>query len=110
MRFMIDAQLPLALARWNEARGFAAEHVFDLGMACAADSEIWTRASEAPTVIVTKDEDFAFRRHFAAPGPPAIVWLRFGNTKTRVLLTKFEAAWGQIIPALERGEVLIEIG
>ena len=29
MRFLIDAQLPPALARWIESRGYIAEHVHD---------------------------------------------------------------------------------
>lgn len=110
MRFLVDAQLPIALAQWISAHGHLAEHVFELGIASSADSAIWTRASETGSVIVTKDEDFALRRHLAHSGPPAVLWLRFGNAKTRSLLAKLEKAWIDVIPALERGEFLIEVG
>lgn len=33
MRFLIDAQLPPALARWLEGEGHQAEHVSDIGLA-----------------------------------------------------------------------------
>lgn len=79
-------------------------------MANAVDSAIWQRASESATVIVTKDEDFALRRHVAPPGSPTVVWIRFGNMKTRLLLAKIGSVWNDIITALERGELLIEVG
>ncbi|MGH8503949.1 MAG: DUF5615 family PIN-like protein [Gammaproteobacteria bacterium] len=62
MHFLIDAQLPPALARWIEDHGYSARHVFDLGLATASDAAIWSHAAASETVIVTKDEDFARRR------------------------------------------------
>ncbi|HSM28057.1 MAG TPA: DUF5615 family PIN-like protein [Thioalkalivibrio sp.] len=35
MRFLVDAQLPPALARWLSAQGCPADHVADLGMEAA---------------------------------------------------------------------------
>lgn len=40
MRFLVDAQLPPALARWLVERSHEAEHVFDLGMIKASDPKI----------------------------------------------------------------------
>ncbi len=40
MRFLIDAQLPPALARWLSGQGHEAEHVADRGMQAASDSAI----------------------------------------------------------------------
>ena len=37
MRFLVDAQLAPALARWLAGRGHTAKHVADLGMAGASD-------------------------------------------------------------------------
>ena len=45
MRFLIDAQLPLALARLLEGHGHIAEHVADIGYRHADDSPIWTYAT-----------------------------------------------------------------
>ena len=58
MRFLVDAQLPPALARWLTERGHDAFHVFDVGMGRAGDQEIWNHAAAINAVIVTKDEDF----------------------------------------------------
>jgi predicted nuclease of predicted toxin-antitoxin system len=61
MRFLIDAQLPPALAGWLVANGHEAEHVGDRGMQTAPDTVIWDYALATSAVIVTKDEDFARR-------------------------------------------------
>lgn len=62
MRFLIDAQLPPALARWLAAQGHEAEHVADRGMQAAPDAAVWDFARQHHAVIVTKDEDFAQRQ------------------------------------------------
>jgi predicted nuclease of predicted toxin-antitoxin system len=41
VRFLVDAQLPPALARVLSEKGHEAEHVADLGLVSATDSKIW---------------------------------------------------------------------
>lgn len=72
MRFLVDVQLPPALARWLVERGHQAGHVADLGIAGASDRVVWERAAITGAVIVTKDEDFALRRAVAAEGPVVV--------------------------------------
>jgi predicted nuclease of predicted toxin-antitoxin system len=107
LRFLVDAQLPPALARRIESLGHFAEHVTDCGLATAADDAIRGYAAEVGAVIVTKDEDFAVRR-VLLEGPP-IVWVRIGNTRRAELLRRIDADFGEIVAALERGEALVEI-
>ncbi len=108
MRFLVDAQLPPALARWLTEHGHEASHVFDLGLGRAGDQEIWNHADVIRAAIVTKDEDFVTLRHAKSEGP-AVLWIRLGNSRRAALL----AALGTILPAaieaLENGELLIEI-
>lgn len=108
MRFLVDAQLPPALARWLAARGHVAEHVADFGMADAQDRAVWERAVEVGATMVTKDEDFAIRRALVAAGP-RVVWIRRGNTTRRELLRWFEPHLPAVLEALSRGETLIEV-
>ena len=107
MRFLVDAQLPPALARRIEALGHSAEHVFDCGLATASDEAIRSHAAKINAVIVTKDEDFAVRGILQEG--PAIVWVRIGNTRRAELLRRIEADFSGIVGALERGETLVEI-
>ncbi len=108
MRFLIDAQLPPALARWLAAKGHEAEHVADIGLGGATDKAIWEYAVGARSVIISKDEDFAQRKVFKTDGP-AVIWIRLPNTRRRELLVWFEGVLPRIVQALERGETLIEI-
>jgi len=108
VRFLIDAQLPPALARWLISAGHAAEHVSDVGLAEANDEPIRLHAAATGAVIVTKDEDFAARKAHS-PGSPPVVWVRIGNASNRALLKWFVPLLPTILERLENGEGLIEI-
>lgn len=108
MRFLIDAQLPNALASWLRERGHQAEHVLEVGLAQGKDNPVWRYAEQNGAVVVTKDEDFAewVRRGRAGP---AVVWLRIGNSSKRALLAWIEPLLPVIVRHLERGDRLVEV-
>ena len=108
MRFLVDAQLPTALARRLVELGHDAQHVGDLDMNSASDSRIWNHALESGAVIVSKDEDFARRRSLALSGP-RVVWVRMRNSRRQELLRWFDMALPRVLDALENGEALIEL-
>jgi len=108
LRFLVDAQLPPALARWLAANGHEARHVADLGMQAASDAAIWDHALSSKSAIITKDEDFAQRLVLAGDGP-VVVWLRLPNTRRRDLLAWFERVMPDVLTALARGETLVEV-
>ena len=111
MKFLIDAQLPPALARWVQEQGYDVQHVKILGLGDAEDHVIWTQAmTQAITIdaiIITKDEDFAARAAREATAP-VIVWLRIGNATNHVLIQWLEPRWTQIVSLLNDGHQLIE--
>ena len=86
MRFLIDAQLPPALARWLTSKGQEAQHVADVGLASALDKEIWNYALAAGAVIVSKDDGFAQRRVLAAEGPRVGEAAEHAPTRTACLV------------------------
>ena len=108
MRFIVDAQLPPALARWLVARGHEADHVADRQMQAASDAAIWDYALGVAAAIITKDEDFAQRKVLHGGGP-VVIWIRLPNTRRQALLAWFETVLPDILSALERGETLIEV-
>ena len=108
MRFLVDAQLPPALARWLTAKGHHAEHVVECGLLTASDSDVWDHAVRIGATILTKDEDFANRRALSQ-GPPPIVWIRFGNARRTELLHRLEPLLGSVTEAIERGDTLVEL-
>ena len=108
MRFIVDAQLPPALARHLQLLGHEAEHVIDLGLERASDRDIWEVAAAQSAIIVTKDEDFPAMRAIQEEGP-TILLIRIGNTTRPTLLEAWTAAWPHIFEALKRGEPIIEV-
>jgi len=106
--WLIDAQLPSALARWLTAEGHDASHVFDVGLTHATDTEIWQHAADTAAVIVTKDEDFALRAQLRKGGPQ-VVWVRYGNVRKAELLQRLATVWPEVADAIARGESLVEL-
>ncbi|MDA7617673.1 DUF5615 family PIN-like protein [bacterium] len=109
MRFLIDAQLPPALARALSETGHEAEHVIDIDLHNADDSAIWDYAVEHGAVVLTKDEDFPHRLNQNPQKAPTIIWLRMGNTSRRVLLERIQSFLPNIEDLIRGGEKLIEI-
>jgi predicted nuclease of predicted toxin-antitoxin system len=108
LNFLIDAQLPPALARWISEKGHGAKHVFDLDLHTSADSVIWEEARKANSAIISKDEDFV-DRWLLQPNEVPLIWVRRGNCSNQALLGWIEPLWPQIVARLENGEKLIEI-
>jgi hypothetical protein len=108
MRFLVDAQLPPALAHWLGDKGYAASSVRDAGFLRSDDGSIRNFAREGGWVLVTKDEDFAEEEMNFHAGPP-VVWLRIGNATNRVLFAWLEPIRPEIIRQLESGQSLVEV-
>ena len=108
MRFLVDAQLPSALARLLREHGHDAEHVTDVGPSDAPDRDVWRYALEHGAVIVTKDEDFADMVATGREAPP-VVWIRTGNTRRAALLAWFTPLIDRIVEVVGAGDRLVEL-
>lgn len=108
MRFLIDAQLPPALASLLNQHGHLAEHVNDIGPSDAPDRSLLRYAIDHEAVLVSKDEDFA---DMLVVGVDllALVWVRVGNTRRAALLAWFEPRIDQIVSMIEAGNRVIEL-
>jgi predicted nuclease of predicted toxin-antitoxin system len=88
--------------------GHIAEHVTDIGPGDAADLALWNYALEHGAVLVTKDEDF--RDMLLLRGsPPAVVWVRVGNTRRQALLDWFEPLIDRVVELIGSGNHLLEL-
>jgi predicted nuclease of predicted toxin-antitoxin system len=108
VKFLVDNQLPAALAHFLTSRGHDAQHVLDLQMDEADDPDIWKYAASQDRALVSKDEDFL---HLAnRPGATGtFVWVRLGNCRKQVLLAAFERALPALVTALEEGLRVVEV-
>ena len=108
MKFLVDAQLPPALARWITEQGHTATHVIEHGLASADDSILWEHARQHGCIIVSKGEDFV-DRWLTSSRPVPVVWLRKGNCSNRVLIAWLVPLWPLALARLEQGEQLVEL-
>ena len=108
MRFLVDAQLPPALARWLGERSLSATPARESGLRESDDGSIWNFATAGGWTVIIKDEDFV-ARCVGNPGAPAVVWLRLGNCTNRVLFAWLEPFLPEILRRLSAGEKLLEV-
>jgi predicted nuclease of predicted toxin-antitoxin system len=105
MRFLVDAQLPPALARGIAAQGHAAEHVAMALAPTEPDAAIVRYAIENGAVIITKDSDFLT----LAPPPPVLI-VATGNITNQALLALFGDRFDTVVEELANGKAVVEIG
>ena len=108
MRYLVDNQLPPALAKALAWKGVDAVHVLDLGWGQTPDMTIWTQAREQSWIVVSKDEDFI---HLAnRPGDTGrVLWIRLGNCRRDWLLDKVLEAWPAVEQAFLAGQRVVEL-
>ena len=101
-RYLIDNQLPRALAVHLAAKGHEVMHVRDRGLGQASDETIVTIAKAESLVVISKDEDFVLLSDLH--GAPQIVWVRIGNCRNVELLAAFDRCWGTLVEAIASGQ------
>jgi predicted nuclease of predicted toxin-antitoxin system len=108
VKFLVDHQLPPALARLFESLGHNAQHVRELGLMQALDPIIGQHATANQMVVVSKDEDF-YNLATAPSSTIRLIWVRVGNCRTKALLEIFKAQLPRILAAFESGSRIVEI-
>ena len=108
MKFLVDNQLPPALARFIETDlGCEAKHVASVDLREASDAEVWRYATANDFVLVSKDEDFT---HMSLRSADAcLIWVRVGNCRRVALLDLFRRLWPTVLERLGAGDRFIEI-
>jgi len=98
--FLVDQQLPEALARFLSERGHDARHIKEYaGGTTMPDSEVAVLADSEDRFVVTKDEDFRIAHLLGRP-PALLIHVTCGNISTRDLLALFDQQWSALGAAL----------
>jgi predicted nuclease of predicted toxin-antitoxin system len=108
VKFLVDHQLPPALARFICSLGHDASHVREIALKDAHDLTIWRHAMSQGMVVVSKDEDFTFLAN--VPGDTGkLLWVRMGNCRKRVLFDALSAHLPQIVKEFDSGGRIVEL-
>lgn len=108
MKFLVDNQLPAALAHYLTKRGFDCQHVLDAGLVESSDAEICRYASAQDRIIISKDEDF-FNLATRPRSQIRLLWVRLGNCRKQALLAAVERLWPKIEACLKAGDRIVEL-
>lgn len=110
MKFLVDAQLPPALARAVATEGHDAVHVCDIDMTSASDHAVWDEAVHRGAVVITKDEDFILiGRACESRVAPPVVWIRIGNCSKKALFEAFMPVLPTVVHMVNAGEMVVEV-
>ena len=108
MKFLIDNQLPQALAKHLSEQGHDCQHVLEVNLANAPDAGICLYAVSQERILISKDEDFVYL--VGRPGSTVqLIWVRTGNCRTKTLLAAFDRSWLAIESCFAAGDRLVEI-
>jgi predicted nuclease of predicted toxin-antitoxin system len=91
VKFLVDNQLPRALATLLGNLGHHAVHVLDIELSQVDDMAIWASAAQNGYTIISKDADFADLALLART-EVRLIWVRIGNCRKSVLLEAFKNA------------------
>ncbi len=108
MKFLVDNQLPPALARFiSEEFRTETMHVVDVGLRESSDADVWGYSSLNGFVLISKDDDFATL--YSKSPSAGLLWVRLGNCRRVVLLKVFKEQWPRILERFENGERFVEL-
>ena len=89
MKLLLDQNISFRVAKHFKNSDLNIIHANEVDLNNASDAEIWNYARSQNCSIVTFDADF-YDLQLLKGFPPKIIWLRFGNTTRRELITNFE--------------------
>lgn len=102
MKFLVDAQLPLRLARFLEAAGHDVVHTRDLpGQNTTSDAEINTLSITEERIVITKDADF-LNSFLTVQQPYKLLLITTGNISNSQLETLFTENLQSLIELFEQ--------
>ena len=85
MKFLVDAQLPMGLARWLKERGYDTLHTRDLPQENATpDTQINEISLQENRIVITKDSDFV-NSFMTIKKPYKLLLITTGNIKNSEL-------------------------
>ena len=111
MRFLLDMNLPPAMADWLRSDGHDAVHIRETGYADLLDREIFARAAEDGRIVVTFDLDFGEVIGLAGAAGSGVLLLRLRRAHQPYLGERLRVAIAEAAQALQAGAiVLVEDG
>jgi predicted nuclease of predicted toxin-antitoxin system len=102
MKFLVDAQLPVRLARFLQMEGYDAVHTRDLPRKNqTTDTEINTISTQENRIVITKDSDF-LDSFLIRQEPHKLLLVTTGNITNAELETLFHNNLSHLVNLFQR--------
>jgi predicted nuclease of predicted toxin-antitoxin system len=95
VKFLVDANLPPSLRVWLKSRRHEAEHLADLNLLTATDTQIWPHGRVENLVIFSRDVDFYYRL-LVFGASQQVVHVSLGNCSNTRLFDVLASDWDEI--------------
>jgi predicted nuclease of predicted toxin-antitoxin system len=107
MRFLLDMNLPPAVAEWLRSEGHNVVHIREIGLAHLPDREVFARAAEERRIVVTFDLDFGEIAGLAGATGATVVLLRLRLARQDYLRQRLQTAILEAAEALKAGATVV---
>ena len=107
MRFLLDMNLPPAIAEWLQSKGHDAVHIREIGLGHLPDREVFARAAEEGWIVVTFDLDFGEIAGLAGATGATVLLLRLRLAHQDYLRQRLQAAIVEAAETLEAGATVV---
>ena len=107
MRFLLDMNLPPAVAEWLPSKDHDAVHIREIGLGHLPDREVFARAAEEGRIVVTFDLDFGEIAGLAGATGATVLLLRLRLAHQDYLRQRLQAAIVEAAEALEADATVV---
>jgi len=107
MRFLLDMNLPPAMAEWLRSEGHDAVHIREVGLGDVSDRDIFANAAEEGRIVVTFDLDFGEIAGLAGGTGATVMLLRLRLACRDYLRQRLQAAIAEAAEALQAGATVV---
>jgi predicted nuclease of predicted toxin-antitoxin system len=106
-RFVVDENLPQAIAGWLSSQGFWAEHITQVSLRGASDDRVFRYAQQQGAILVTRDKGFGDERRFPSGTHCGIILLRLKDWRRQNILKRLQEALSQLKGRSLQGKLVI---
>jgi predicted nuclease of predicted toxin-antitoxin system len=107
MRFLLDMNLPPAVAEWLQSEGHDAVHIRQIGLGQLPDRDVFARAAGEGRIVVTFDLDFGEIVSVAGAAGSGVVLLRLQLARQHNVRQRLQAAVARAAEALHAGAIVV---